>query len=340
MSKTQQQPITNSAKFNLFSNSTSSLEENNCARAPPPPPPPPQPPASSSSSNNINISSHNNKKFHHKKCISKLKLTPICCSSTGNNINMDCISSNSDSDIFERSLIKNEPISNLANIETPEHFNLENFTSPILDSTIEICSNPQIGLDNIKLNCYEEEEEDHDDDDDDGEKTDINNNNNNDDDDDDDEQYEEIYGTSPKQYMGRNNEEAFRPRSRSIISQNLITTLNQIQSRKELDKSKSSNVLNTTAAAYNRPLSKRASSFSGATAYSRDKKKDHINQKNTNATSAGGGNCQFLNYYSFAEMIKNEDKDDGISPTSQNSNSNTRRGSYATVNAKDYIGVI
>lgn len=60
----------------------------------------------------------------------------------------------SSSDIFERSVTNGNPLSNFANPETPFHHNIENYTSPILDTTAEILVNPNIQLEQVKLNCY------------------------------------------------------------------------------------------------------------------------------------------------------------------------------------------
>ncbi|KAI5949850.1 hypothetical protein CANMA_005430 [Candida margitis] len=64
----------------------------------------------------------------------------------------------SSSDIFERSVTNGNPLSNLTNPETPFHYNIENYTNPILDTTAEILVNPNIQLDQVKLNCYCDDE--------------------------------------------------------------------------------------------------------------------------------------------------------------------------------------
>lgn len=57
----------------------------------------------------------------------------------------------SPSQIFERSLL-----SSFISAHTPNHFNLENFSSPILDSTAEIVLDPSVNYNTIKLNCYDD----------------------------------------------------------------------------------------------------------------------------------------------------------------------------------------
>ncbi|KAG5419926.1 hypothetical protein I9W82_001806 [Candida metapsilosis] len=60
----------------------------------------------------------------------------------------------SSSDIFERSVSNGNPLSHFTNPETPFHHNIENYTSPILDTTAEILVNPNIQLEQVQLNCY------------------------------------------------------------------------------------------------------------------------------------------------------------------------------------------
>lgn len=59
----------------------------------------------------------------------------------------------SQSQIFERSI----NLSGFISPETPQHYNLENFTNPILDTTTELIADPKFSYKHIKLNCYDEE---------------------------------------------------------------------------------------------------------------------------------------------------------------------------------------
>ncbi|KAI5960472.1 hypothetical protein KGF57_001943 [Candida theae] len=60
----------------------------------------------------------------------------------------------SSSDIFERSVSNGSLLCKFTNPDTPFHHNIENYTSPILDTTAEILVNPNIQLEQVKLNCY------------------------------------------------------------------------------------------------------------------------------------------------------------------------------------------
>lgn len=57
--------------------------------------------------------------------------------------------------IFERSII----LSGIMSPETPQHYNMENFSSPILDTTTELISDPNVTYNHIKLNCYDDDME-------------------------------------------------------------------------------------------------------------------------------------------------------------------------------------
>lgn len=98
-----------------------------------------------------------------KRALNKLSLSP--CSQPTNftptSLSNSIISTtSSSSDIFERSLENNYEKIFLTNPEIPSHYNLENYTSPILDTTTEILTNPKINLDQVKLNCFCDEEDD------------------------------------------------------------------------------------------------------------------------------------------------------------------------------------
>lgn len=56
--------------------------------------------------------------------------------------------------IFERSIL-----SGIISPETPQHYNLENYSSPILDTTTELIADPTINYDHIKLNCYDDDQD-------------------------------------------------------------------------------------------------------------------------------------------------------------------------------------
>lgn len=61
------------------------------------------------------------------------------------------------SSIFERSLEANSH-SIISNPETPLHYSIENYTSPILDTTTEILCDPKVDFKDVKLNCYCQDE--------------------------------------------------------------------------------------------------------------------------------------------------------------------------------------
>lgn len=63
----------------------------------------------------------------------------------------------SSSSIFERSLESNSHFI-ISNRETPLHYSIENYVSPILDTTTEILSDPKVDFKDVKLNCYCEDE--------------------------------------------------------------------------------------------------------------------------------------------------------------------------------------
>jgi hypothetical protein len=56
--------------------------------------------------------------------------------------------------IFERSIL-----SGIISPETPQHYNLENYSSPILDTTTELIADPTVNYDHIKLNCYDDDQD-------------------------------------------------------------------------------------------------------------------------------------------------------------------------------------
>ena len=93
--------------------------------------------------------------------MSKLTFTPPNANIPSNPVSASSSTgySFSEADIFERTCSKHNyhyPLIN--NPETPSHYNLENYTSPILDTATEILSN-NIPLDQVKLNCYCDENE-------------------------------------------------------------------------------------------------------------------------------------------------------------------------------------
>ncbi|KAI5956982.1 hypothetical protein KGF54_000601 [Candida jiufengensis] len=316
----------------------------------------------------------------------------------------------SSSDIFERSVLNfnnsqnndsKSPFINLTNPETPFHYNIENYTSPILDTTTEILTNPNIKLDQVKLNCYCDNLNSFDD-------TLFNCSTTNND--------NVNFNTSSFDSNNNNQKQCnqpqlesispnIRPRARSIISQSIISTLDNSNLKHGNNKmnsslglttithTKSNNNFNTNN---NNPKlhpsnyqTKRSSSFAGSTLHSR-------NKSLTNRDSFGGQQQQqddfkspTIDFFSYADIIKNEDENNFIKIEEEefqdqsfnandqqsrdddneiisfnqsnvgemgfNTNSgnggpsirfnnlggiSSRRGSYATINAKDYIGVL
>ncbi|KAK6456331.1 uncharacterized protein RJT20DRAFT_43684 [Scheffersomyces xylosifermentans] len=248
-------------------------------------------------------------------------------SSTPMATSKDASSSTSSSYIFERSLEGNASRSILNNPETPSHYNLENYTSPILDTTTEMLSNPNLDFYNdVKLNCFCEED------------------------------CKEDHSGEP------------RPRSRSIISISLINSFdhynanNNFNSKGELlgeggernedeedyhknssrhnSKSKRSSLSSPSIASCSSkavsgavsPLTKRSSSYVKAPTMS------PINNSSSGNSSK---NDQTIDFYSFADMINNEDNEENeFSSGGNDSTSQYRKSSYTTMSVKDYIGVL
>lgn len=293
MSQPQPQPQT-SAKFQLHSTLSSSLED-------------PPSPTHTSSTNNSQQS--RNEKYHKsiKKSLNKMSFT------TPNY---------SDSDIFERTC---QGHGILNSKRTPSHYNLENYTSPILDT---ITNNP---LNSVTLNCFCEGDEpmccaERDDE----------QNINNAEDEDEDENRQQDY-TGPQlddsehhqHHRQHQHEESFtppfiRPRARSIISQSLISTLNHKNNSTSTTPhphphahsigsgSGSGNLRSSTSSTgvsslSFHPLAKRLKSYAGQTPISKDK-------VDTNA----------IDFYSFADMNQMENDQESYATT--------------TISAKDYIG--
>ncbi|CAK9440088.1 uncharacterized protein LODBEIA_P41880 [Lodderomyces beijingensis] len=307
--------------------------------------------------------------------------------------------SSSSSDIFERSVSNNDHLTCLSNPETPIHYNIENYTSPILDTTTEILTNPNIQLDQVRLNCYCDE------------ITLAKGNN---------FLYRSHTGTHTSPENSSQNSvtpadlsppvslsPTLRPRARSIISQSIISTLdgskfsNHAGCKSNLSKStpgiqlsakqsqSQSQQLHQTAPPppFSFFQTKRSSSFAGATPFSRSNPREVAD---TNGVSPA------IEFYSFADMISHEDEEglaylheeaddyneNKIKTKSNKTNDNNnnddddddndddeidplskprkfasldahigsgigsirepppnRRGSYATISAKDYIGV-
>ncbi|KAL6450003.1 hypothetical protein SBY92_001944 [Candida maltosa Xu316] len=286
-------------KFNLYSNSSSSLDE---------------PPSPTNLSNNNNNTHNRSDKFHKsiKKSLNKLAFTPP---------------NYSDCDIFERTCSK---LNILNNPETPSHYNLENYTSPILDSATEILSN-NVPLDQVKLNCLCEEEAAS------GDQPNINNTNNNnsvklnssnnssDNSDNSNGSNDTTHHNYPEPYF-------LRPRARSILSQTLISTLDH----KKIQPSASTTGVPTLSSP---PLAKRSLSYAGQTPHSKSKV-----------------DANTIDFFSFADMVNHEEEEQGFEseeeyihnhdkpieqPVSPREVHPIRRGSYVTtISAKDYIGRI
>ncbi|KAI3403113.2 hypothetical protein KGF56_004173 [Candida oxycetoniae] len=285
------------------------------------------------------------------------------------------ISSNSSaSDIFERSVSNNDYLTGLANPETPAHYSIENYTSPILDKTTEILANPNIQLDQVKLNCYCDEDYEMDDDDIkpfDPHKHSVGSFQN--------------YSTPSNSEIAQGDaiSPTFRPRARSIISQSIISKLDHSKSNNSNNNNNNNNSSSsgpagklslsksTTGFSFSKPqplnqppflLNKRSSSFAGATRHTRSQSREKEKEKEEGEEEEEEEetvSTPTIDFYSFADMVCNEDDDlsmlrddDAIdpliaTPTSSRgfinlSGSSTpfRRGSYATINAKDYIGVL
>lgn len=187
----------------------------------------------------------------------------------------------------------------LSNPETPLHYSIENYTSPILDTTTEILSNPKVDFYNdVRLKCFYEDEDEADDNS--GPDLQAKESNLSDKDKDtaeasDDEQ--------PKQYtVNSGNDFEFRPRSRSIISLSLMSSFDQEE-----------------------PAKRSKSISSHRRAISRTPTHREV------STDTGDTNDQTIEYYSFADMVTHEDlPEDAIN--------NAKKGSY-TISVKDYIGV-
>ncbi|ABN67498.2 predicted protein [Scheffersomyces stipitis CBS 6054] len=248
-------------------------------------------------------------------------------------------SSNSSSYIFERSLESNASRTILNNPETPSHYLLENYTNPILDTTTEIISNPNLDFYNdVKLNCYCEDDcaEDH---------------------------------------VGEP-----RPRSRSIISSSLISSFDhhnnsskskilsdedgEVQEEEEGEEDEEDEEYNDDDSksrhSHHQSKSKRSSFSAPSIASSRTASgavspltKRSISFVKTSLpapmTPAGnpnasrtGSNGQTIDFYSFADMINNEDFEEGEIAANKVSETNSqfRKGSFTTMSVKDYIGVL
>ncbi|RLV88970.1 hypothetical protein JA1_005420 [Spathaspora sp. JA1] len=310
-----------------------------------------------------------------KKTLNELSFTPVVCHNSISMNNSITSSTSSSSDIFERSLETNNSRTFITNPETPSHYNLENYTSPILDTTTEILTNPKIKLDQVKLNYFCDDDEYIEiDPNDTGEDTEQQ------------EVEEEVYlvkepqpqsfrTSSVSSYSSHtpsnaslnssqmptdtiettmsSTERPVRPRARSIISQTLISTLENSKSRM----TKSASTIQPSG--YRRrshsiipKLNKRSLSFSGATKHSRSQSKEDPNSPS-------------IEFYSFADMITHEDLycpdeeeeeevEGFISPTLRRANTTAgfhsistdgmecpfRKSSYTTISAKDYIGVL
>jgi len=251
----------------------------------------------------------------------------VNASSTPMVTSKDASSSTSSSYIFERSLEGNASRSILHNPETPSHYNLENYTSPILDTTTEMLSNPNLDFYNdVKLNCFCEDE------------------------------CKEDHAGEP------------RPRSRSIISISLINSFdhyngNNFNSKGELlDEEGEINEEDAEEDEYNKnssrqnSKSKRSSLSSPSIASSSSKTASgavspltkrllsYVKAPTMSAisnTSANSKNDQTIDFYSFADMINNEDiEDNELSSGGNDSTLQFRKSSYTTMSVKDYIGVL
>ncbi|ODV77662.1 uncharacterized protein CANTADRAFT_23765 [Suhomyces tanzawaensis NRRL Y-17324] len=239
-----------------------------------------------------------------KKTLHRLQ-TPKAVSPGGSSTSsVGSIAGKTPSDIFERSLEANAT-SILTNPETPSHYTTENYTNPILDTTTEILNDPKVDIQNIKLNCY-------------GDEIDSG-------------------GSSPEAniFTGINSRGAsgklqrsessldFRPRSRSIISASLMSSLDH--DFHDSNDNKSGIDLNEK-----NELTRRSPSISRLNLQEEDVDAE---QSNT------------IEYYSFADMISHEEGIEDPQPitSSDFAQSTTalpprRKGSCHTISLKDYIG--
>ncbi|EGW30624.1 uncharacterized protein SPAPADRAFT_63452 [Spathaspora passalidarum NRRL Y-27907] len=309
-----------------------------------------------------------------KKTLNELSFSPVCCHNSTSMNNSIISTASTSSDIFERSLeTNNNPRTFITNPETPLHYNLENFTSPILDTTTEILTNPKIKLEEVQLNCFCDDEDlievDQD-------ATEV-----------DTEQDTYELPLPPQSFRMSNasscssdtnltpttsslrsmptatiettmssNETPVRPRARSIISQTLISTLDNSKGRMTKSASTIQPSYSTMSRHHNHSiipkLNRRSLSFAGSTKHTRSRVKDDPN-------------APTIEFYSFADMINHEDlyfpeeeeqefDIESSSPTFRRANTATngfrsdgalmempfRRSSYTTISAKDYIGVL
>lgn len=296
--------------------------------------------------NNNNNGHHiKNDKLHKsiKRSLSKLTFTPPNANIPSNPVSASSSTGHSfsEADIFERTCSKHNyhyPLIN--NPETPSHYNLENYTSPILDTATEILSN-NIPLDQVKLNCYCDENENENEID-----KQIENENEQEENADqirDQKQEKEDILQPPS-----TTTTFIRPRARSIISQTLISTLDH---NRKMHSSMSStgfnnnhnhnhnnnhnhNHNNATATAtaisnYN-PLpppllAKRLMSYAGQTPYSQSKGIGKVDKEDNDPNT--------IDFFSFADIINHEEVEEeqekgfiNTSPTRSSASSSSNSG--------------
>ncbi|KAK6197983.1 uncharacterized protein RJT21DRAFT_122852 [Scheffersomyces amazonensis] len=259
---------------------------------------------SSTSTNNANKNpSQTQQSRRLNKLLKKLKLksnpllnnnyssssTTTSSSSTINNSNSinHTVAITTPNDIFERSL-ESSAIATINNPEIPTHYNIENFTNPILDTTTEFISDPNVDFYNdVKLNYY------------------------------DDSNYDESLGSTAHPIIheheplstttSNNNSNSgecfsipFRSRSRSIISNNLLNTLSQ--------SSTNAASTNSSCSFSNLPkLYKRSLSWSN-TSGDFPRRQSHQPPPSKETNNDESIQNATIDFYSFADMLSHEDE--------------------------------
>ncbi|RCK67120.1 hypothetical protein Cantr_02470 [Candida viswanathii] len=274
------------AKFQLHSTLSSSLEE---------------PPSPTHSASNSSSQQSRNEKYHKaiKKSLNKMSFAAPA--------------NYSENDIFERTC---QSHGNLINPGTPSHYNLENYTSPVLDT---ITNNP---LNAVTLNCFCEEEDDNEEDDENAQQPYTGPSSSS------SQQHNHLDKTSsiPEQQEQINHHEDtsshtppfIRPRARSIISQSLISTLNHKNNTSSANRGyynhgsgaphihPSASTTGVASLSFH-PVAKRLKSYAGQT---------HVIKDKVDANA--------IDFYSFADMNQKENEQESYATT--------------TISAKDYVG--